>query len=234
MGNDTNWLVGRLYALSTAVAKRDWSEFTIRVHAEPKLDADFVLSTAAREIERLTAELAAMTERAAKAEENYQFMVDRAADQKLDGYRELGQRAADAENRADRLTAELAAMTAERDRLRESHRALHRRCQEAEAAVPSYRKLIATPPDGDGVRFVSGSLGRALLSSYVNKLDEALATALAERDETKEEIERLRQALDVISVWGIDWRRGPAENVNLIRHYALAVLRGESGEKEAP
>lgn len=38
---------------------------------------------------------------------NYRFMVERAADQKLDGYRELGARAAAAENKADRLRGEL-------------------------------------------------------------------------------------------------------------------------------
>lgn len=44
------------------------------------------------------------------AESNYRFMVERAADQKLDGYRELGAKAADAEERADRLSSELAAI----------------------------------------------------------------------------------------------------------------------------
>lgn len=47
--------------------------------------------------------------RVGEAERNYQFMVDRAANEKLDGYRELGQRAADAESRADSLAAELEA-----------------------------------------------------------------------------------------------------------------------------
>jgi len=48
--------------------------------------------------------------RADKAQANYQFMVDRVADEKLDGYRELGQRAADAENRADALQQEITAL----------------------------------------------------------------------------------------------------------------------------
>ena len=42
-----------------------------------------------------------------KAEANYAFMVKKAADQSLDGYRELGARAAAAENEADRLRARL-------------------------------------------------------------------------------------------------------------------------------
>lgn len=36
----------------------------------------------------------------------YEFMVERAANEKLDGYRELGQRAADAENARDKALAE--------------------------------------------------------------------------------------------------------------------------------
>jgi len=68
------------------------------------------------------------------------------------------------------LVSRLAAADAQIARLRESNRKLHRRCQEAEAALPSYRKLTALPPDGDGVRFVSGNMGRALLVSMCNKL----------------------------------------------------------------
>ena len=42
-----------------------------------------------------------------KAEANYAFMVKKAADKNLDGYRELGARAASAENEVDRLRARL-------------------------------------------------------------------------------------------------------------------------------
>lgn len=42
-----------------------------------------------------------------EALDNYQFMVDRAADEKLDGYRDLGARAAAAENDRDALLADL-------------------------------------------------------------------------------------------------------------------------------
>ncbi len=42
-----------------------------------------------------------------KARADYQFMVERAADQHLDGYRELGARAAAAENQADELRLQL-------------------------------------------------------------------------------------------------------------------------------
>ena len=41
------------------------------------------------------------------ARRNYQFMVDRVADEKLDGYRELGSRAAAAENDRDKILAAL-------------------------------------------------------------------------------------------------------------------------------
>lgn len=65
-----------------------------------------------------SAELAAERERAEKAEANYRFMVERAADQRLDGYRELGQRAAYAENDRDSLRAELAALRIENHALK--------------------------------------------------------------------------------------------------------------------
>lgn len=42
-----------------------------------------------------------------EALDNHQFMVNRAADEKLDGYRELGARAAAAENDRDALLADL-------------------------------------------------------------------------------------------------------------------------------
>jgi len=49
-----------------------------------------------------------------EARANYAFMVKRAADQKLDGYRELGARAAAAEERADRAERERDEARAER------------------------------------------------------------------------------------------------------------------------
>jgi chromosome segregation ATPase len=54
------------------------------------------------EYDGLRARVAELEQRAEKAEANYRFMVERAADEKLDGYRELGQRAASAEARAER------------------------------------------------------------------------------------------------------------------------------------
>lgn len=45
-----------------------------------------------------------------KAEANYRFMVEHAADQKLDGYRELAQRARDNETRAVAAEQKLAAL----------------------------------------------------------------------------------------------------------------------------
>lgn len=72
----------------------------------------------ARNAATLIAEVGTLKARIAEAERerdearaNYHFMVERAADQKLDGYRELGQRAANAENA-------LAASQQETERLR--------------------------------------------------------------------------------------------------------------------
>ena len=81
----------------------------------------------------------------------------------LQGITELSDEIAVLRDRVQQRDAEI-------ERLRESNRKLHRRCQEAEAALPDYRKLTALPPDGDGVRFVSGTMGRALLVSMCNKL----------------------------------------------------------------
>lgn len=55
--------------------------------------------------EALARQVKALKARAEKAEANYQWMVNRAADEKLDGYRALGARAAEAENQADQLRA---------------------------------------------------------------------------------------------------------------------------------
>lgn len=63
---------------------------------------------ARREYDGLRARVAELEQRAEKAEANYRFMVERAADAKLEGYRELGQRAAAAEQRAERAEAEVA------------------------------------------------------------------------------------------------------------------------------
>lgn len=69
---------------------------------------------------------------------------------------------------------------AERDAMRESHRNLHRRCQEAESALPEYKRILAIPPDGDGARFVSGNLGRVLLSVMCQRQQEQLERAEAD------------------------------------------------------
>ena len=58
------------------------------------------------ELVELRAEVVRLRARAEKAEANYAFMVERAVNQHLDGYRELGARAAAAENERDELRAE--------------------------------------------------------------------------------------------------------------------------------
>jgi len=56
----------------------------------------------------LSAKLEAAETRAKEAEKNYRWMVERAADEKLDGYRELGARAAEAERQRDEALAQVA------------------------------------------------------------------------------------------------------------------------------
>jgi DNA repair exonuclease SbcCD ATPase subunit len=98
----------------------------------PAQDAASALSIAfehASEIERLTLDLQSshaltrelndqmvrlqqdnrnLNEQLNEAQSNYQFMVDRAANEKLDGYRELGAKCALLEERAEKAEAELA------------------------------------------------------------------------------------------------------------------------------
>lgn len=52
---------------------------------------------------------------------------------------------------------------------RETITRLNRRAQAAERALPDYARIIALPPDGEGVRFVSGGLGRALLATIADR-----------------------------------------------------------------
>jgi len=68
---------------------------------EDKVKADTwreIAVEARREYDQLRAECD-------EAQANYRFMVERAADEKLDGYRELGARAAAAENERDEALA---------------------------------------------------------------------------------------------------------------------------------
>jgi len=72
---------------------------------------------------RLGTENARLAAERDEAQKNYKFMVDRAINEKLDGYRELGRKAADAENALDRereaharTKAKLADMQYDRDR----------------------------------------------------------------------------------------------------------------------
>lgn len=88
--------------------------------------------------------LRAMISRAEKAERNYQFMVDRAADEKLDGYRELGQRAADAERDKDAALQRAETAEHERDEAR-SHphrRHLQTRAEQAERERDTLRARV--------------------------------------------------------------------------------------------
>ena len=78
--------------------------------------------------------LYALRARAEKAEADYRFMVERAADQKLDGYRELGARAASAEERAEKAEAELA-------RLREG---IGARIRASDSCLGSMRGTLST------------------------------------------------------------------------------------------
>lgn len=69
---------------------------------------------------------------------------------------------------------------------------LHRRCQRAEAALPDYKKLKALPPDGDGIRFVRGNMGRALLTGLCEKQQTRIAELEAQVQDKRLHVEQLR------------------------------------------
>lgn len=71
-----------------------------------------------------------------------------------------------------RLVAERDALRSQVESLKETNTRLNRRCQEAESALPDYKRMLVVPPDGDGFRFVSGNLGRALLATQCARLAE--------------------------------------------------------------
>ncbi len=66
--------------------------------------------------------------------------------------------------------------------LKATNQRLNRRCQMAERALADYRKIIASPPNGDGVRFVRGSLGRAFLAFACHKQEAELAALRSDLD----------------------------------------------------
>lgn len=68
-----------------------------------------------RELDFALGRISALADERDEAQSNYRFMVERAADRWLDGYRELGASAAAAENAADGERVRVARLAAERD-----------------------------------------------------------------------------------------------------------------------
>lgn len=68
---------------------------------------DMIISDYKEYLKFQTQQIATLTAEVAKLQADIQEMVNKAADQHLEGYRELGRKAADAENAKDRLTAEV-------------------------------------------------------------------------------------------------------------------------------
>lgn len=81
-------------------------------------------------------------------------------------------------------------------RLRETVKRLNRRCQQAEAAITEAEHVLRIAPDEKGVRWVRGSLGRALLGERCRRLEEEVQALKIERGML---ITMLRRA----RAWGI-------------------------------
>ena len=84
-----------------------------------------------------------------KAQANYQFMVDRAVVEKLDGYRELGQKCADLETKLDNLRGELKACrechSGAMEQLRQLREASVQVCHEIEKDILVDGRVIHRP-----------------------------------------------------------------------------------------
>jgi len=78
----------------------------------------------------------------------------------------------------------------------ETNKRLNRRCQEAEAALPDYKALLAVPPDGDGVRFVSGNLGRALAVTMCAKQQDRIAELESSLTASEKRVQELEPAAE--------------------------------------
>jgi hypothetical protein len=85
------------------------------------------------DVRRIEQERDAAVSCAEKAEANYRFMVERAADEKLDGYRALGERAAAAEAARDAMAAQLEGAIGEREECMRAVSVLHGRVADARA-----------------------------------------------------------------------------------------------------
>jgi hypothetical protein len=97
VGNAVNTLNNRLENLERRIVLSEEGEATKVLNAR----IDDLLQRVEMVAELFVTKLEVVQAERDKARADYQFMVDRACNEKLDGYRELGARAAAAENRAD-------------------------------------------------------------------------------------------------------------------------------------
>lgn len=142
------------------------------------------------EVENLRQQLAAaqaeareLRRRVEEAERNYQWMVERAADQHLNGYRELARRAADAENVADGLRTKVQELRAEAQVLRErsAHvdRAATRLAVKKDALAQALARVRELPAKW---RAAPQDPNEPLLAMAADELDAALSQAGEQHD----------------------------------------------------
>jgi hypothetical protein len=150
----------------------------------------------------LEAEAARLTKERDEARANYQLMVDRACDEKLDGYRELGARAAAADSERDAAVREAARLRADVARL------------ESERAGLSY-SLTEVEDEIEGERSM-----RSVFAAQANILEK-------ERDRLRDEVGAMLALIDGnrSSHYGIEANRKFRESVTHLR-----ALLGEAGE----
>jgi hypothetical protein len=90
------------------------------------------------------------------------------------------------------------ALRAELATARETNGRLNRRCQELEAAAADWKRILALPESEERVRFVQGSLGRALLACAAADYRAELETAREERDRLRTACEAAQQVIGLM------------------------------------
>lgn len=126
-------------------------------------------------------DVALLKARAEKAEANYRFMVERAADEKLDGYREMGSKCAALEERAEKAEAE-------RDDALVAVKAMHKQRYELTDVSKPYMPHYQMEPDesGDYVLYADHEAELEALRSENHALKAEREKLLGCRDELRE------------------------------------------------
>ena len=125
-----------------------------------------------------------------KAQANYQFMVDRAANEKLDGYRELGAKCAELEQERDKARAVALELSESARRGWEMADSLHLSVREQRERAENAERVR------DGLEKFYSPEAAASLRSELAQSRALVALREHERDEALEEVKRLKASVE--------------------------------------